>query len=390
MESVKNTRRRYSDPHLKEEFAEKLNFWKQRAAGSASESKGKLRRETSATAQSPVDTKKFERELSKASSSVPPAICKSSYKLPDLPAKVSIQDKLKTFEDKEKSRPHPGAKKPKPKAALGFESVSDGKSLDENAFEIKSDGDTSVTPGRSCTIPSPAHRSESSETSPFRHEGYVSDVDSATGDLSAMQEALSSALLVTRIAQFEEEFDEEAMAMLQQETFTSEEKSFTNPSLHPVVEEEPALDAGVEAKMMMRREQVLTEIIETEKSYINYLGILIKKFVHPLKARGEHGVAQEQASKMFSNVEILASFHSRFLMEMEQTRDSEAGIGTAFEKYADFLKMYTQYLNGYEESLRVINSLQGNKKFKTFLESRRKDTECPLDLMSYLIMPVQR
>jgi 16S rRNA G527 N7-methylase RsmG len=55
---------------------------------------------------------------------------------------------------------------------------------------------------------------------------------------------------------------------------------------------------------------------------------------------------------------------------------------------ADFLKMYTQYLNGYTVALETFNRQMKNKKLQALLAERRAN--CPLDFMSYLIMPVQR
>jgi hypothetical protein len=108
---------------------------------------------------------------------------------------------------------------------------------------------------------------------------------------------------------------------------------------------------------------------------------------------------------MFSNVELLYNFHRVFLKEITVVES----VGDVLLKYAgmsslhqyvihccshcllhkiDFLKMYTQYLNGYPRSLQCINDNRNNKKFQAFLAEKRK--ACGLDLMSYLIMPVQR
>eukprot|EP00475_Leptophrys_vorax_P019975 TRINITY_DN2736_c0_g1_i1.p1 TRINITY_DN2736_c0_g1~~TRINITY_DN2736_c0_g1_i1.p1 ORF type:complete len:725 (+),score=210.00 TRINITY_DN2736_c0_g1_i1:40-2214(+) len=153
---------------------------------------------------------------------------------------------------------------------------------------------------------------------------------------------------------------------------------------------EPPTPAELQAdlqKFEMKRALVREEIISTEKTYIASLKILIEKFAHPLKANDKCGVTQEQAARIFSNVEIISHFHDKLYEELQRP---EVNVGDIFQKYADFLKMYTQYLNGYETSMTVINSLGSSKQFKSFLESRRQDPEVTLDLMSYLILPVQR
>jgi hypothetical protein len=143
------------------------------------------------------------------------------------------------------------------------------------------------------------------------------------------------------------------------------------------------------SKLELKRSLVRDELLSTEKTYIQGLKILIQKFANPLKTteKAKIGLTTQQISNIFLNVEALSQFHFRLCAELQ---DKQRTVGDIFKKYADFLKMYTQYLNGYESSMSVINSLNNNKQFKKFLESRRKDPEISLDFMSYLIMPVQR
>jgi len=56
---------------------------------------------------------------------------------------------------------------------------------------------------------------------------------------------------------------------------------------------------------------------------------------------------------------------------------------------ADFLKMYTQYLNFYERAIATMNSLRENSKFQKFLSDHMEQLRGK-SLMSYLIQPVQR
>jgi hypothetical protein len=58
-------------------------------------------------------------------------------------------------------------------------------------------------------------------------------------------------------------------------------------------------------------------------------------------------------------------------------------------KFADFLKMYTQFLNNYGKALETINAHRNNKKFQNFLADTRKKGGL-MDITSYMIMPVQR
>jgi len=138
----------------------------------------------------------------------------------------------------------------------------------------------------------------------------------------------------------------------------------------------------------LKRETVVAELISTEGSYLHNIQTLIFKFLHPLRSDSKIGVSKAQVEAIFSNIELLASFHTTFLMALQQNQKK---ISTVFLKYADYLKLYTNYLNGYETALENLNSLKANRRFQEFLKSLRSDPEIgPNTLMSYLIMPVQR
>ena len=63
-----------------------------------------------------------------------------------------------------------------------------------------------------------------------------------------------------------------------------------------------------------------------------------------------------------------------------------------FYVIADFLRLYTKYVVDYNESLTALNSLKHNESFQRFLQKAKQDktNQGNLDLMSLMIMPVQR
>jgi hypothetical protein len=135
------------------------------------------------------------------------------------------------------------------------------------------------------------------------------------------------------------------------------------------------------------RETIIAEILQTEQDYIRNLDILVQKFSVPLKLDANNGLSQQQASGIFSNVEIILMFHKAFVAEL---KDKKGNVADIFYKYADFLKMYSEYLRNYDNALVILQGLKTNKKFQAFLQEKRKDAECKLPLTSYLIMPIQR
>jgi len=139
---------------------------------------------------------------------------------------------------------------------------------------------------------------------------------------------------------------------------------------------------------LRKKEKVKSEIIETEKTYCNSLGILILSFEKPMMACAEEiGISPKEVGTVFSNVDTIQRFHAALLGQLS----IENNTAKVFYKNADFLKMYTQYLNGYEQSIEILTNHSKNKKFQAFLAEKRDSDLCKgLDIMSYLIMPVQR
>jgi len=135
------------------------------------------------------------------------------------------------------------------------------------------------------------------------------------------------------------------------------------------------------------RQKVIDEIKSTEQQYVDSLFCVLANFMEPLKKlSGKLGVTPKQIGLIFSNLPMLAQFHALFLADLQ---DQSKALVEVFLQMADFLKMYTQYLNGYDKSIATINSLRANGKFQRLLEEKR-DLLHGRGLMFFLIMPVQR
>jgi len=132
--------------------------------------------------------------------------------------------------------------------------------------------------------------------------------------------------------------------------------------------------------------------LSTEVTYSKSLNLVVKQFLTPLRDKPHfYSIQAADVNAIFSNIEFLATFHQQFLQELTQATASpqaDREVGAVFLKLSDFLKMYSQYMNGYAAAMETINGQFANQRFQNFLGAKRK--ECGLDLMSYLIMPVQR
>jgi len=186
-------------------------------------------------------------------------------------------------------------------------------------------------------------------------------------------------------------FDEDCLAIFTGDDSEDEDNANGNDissSGRPASERPSVLSPEQEAKekrekTARQRSRVEKEIVASERSYVRSLNTLIEQFIHPLKAKGIVDV--QDMLQLFQNIELLYGFHGVFLIDL-QKKDKQ--IHVTFERMADFLKMYTQYINGYDLAMETINKLSKKSKFRKFLQATQ--TSVGQSLMSFLIMPVQR
>ena len=164
--------------------------------------------------------------------------------------------------------------------------------------------------------------------------------------------------------------------------------SVASPSPSPadggVISEEKA------AKLAEHRKQVAWEIISSEEKYISSLHTLMVCYFTPLKAKSEKGsdkIKPAQHALLFSNIEALWKFHVMMLPSLKTAPDGD--VAQVIEQHAPYLKMYTKYVADYTPAMQTVNALSKNEGFAKFLKKQRSVSE-GMDLMSFLIMPVQR
>jgi hypothetical protein len=67
-------------------------------------------------------------------------------------------------------------------------------------------------------------------------------------------------------------------------------------------------------------------------------------------------------------------------------------VGETFKRFTPFLKVYTDYINGYSDASKTLKEARKkNPQFEKWLKEQKKRPECKnLDLASFVVMPVQR
>eukprot|EP00475_Leptophrys_vorax_P015286 TRINITY_DN21663_c0_g1_i1.p1 TRINITY_DN21663_c0_g1~~TRINITY_DN21663_c0_g1_i1.p1 ORF type:complete len:721 (+),score=193.36 TRINITY_DN21663_c0_g1_i1:1965-4127(+) len=156
-------------------------------------------------------------------------------------------------------------------------------------------------------------------------------------------------------------------------------------------------------KQAKKRINIIKEIVTTEVSYCEMLGVIMNLYYTPLmnlatKNKDKAILTEEEILGVFSNIDVILQINSNFLTSLKERvteakpDERNAMVGTVFKKLGPFFKMYTQYINNHPSAVsRLVNSLYKKEKFKNFLQQNERTASAKgLDLESLLITPVQR
>ncbi|KAJ5073900.1 faciogenital dysplasia protein [Anaeramoeba ignava] len=147
---------------------------------------------------------------------------------------------------------------------------------------------------------------------------------------------------------------------------------------------------------MTVRSNVIHELVQTEEKYVMDLNIIIEFYLNPLKKNGI--VPKNDISIMFSSIETIFGVNSNILKELKQEfpkdpeKVSELNVGKIFQKYVDFLKIYTQYCSNHSQSMSIVAKYSKKENFENFIQHQKENVkECGgLGILDFLIKPIQR
>lgn len=140
------------------------------------------------------------------------------------------------------------------------------------------------------------------------------------------------------------------------------------------------------------RAKIARELLDTERAYVEKLTALVEACQQPIKSSALIG--DDKVHSIFSNIEIIKNFNVVLLKDLERIMSnwsSHSILSGVFLQMADFLKLYTTFINNYTSSMETLASCAKIPGFTELLEKCKSDPRCHgLDLPSLLIMPVQR
>uniref|UniRef100_A0A3B4Z1F0 Guanine nucleotide exchange factor DBS-like n=1 Tax=Stegastes partitus TaxID=144197 RepID=A0A3B4Z1F0_9TELE len=156
-------------------------------------------------------------------------------------------------------------------------------------------------------------------------------------------------------------------------------------STHVVVTNE------TEESLSNRRRHIMTELIETERLYVEELqSIMEGYFAEMNNAELSHLIPpllENKRDVLFGNLPEIYEFHNRtFLMELENCAEKPELVGTCFLKRKEELQVYEKYCQNKPRS-EVLWRQCGDSLF--FQECQKK-LDHKLSLDAYLLKPVQR
>ncbi|KAJ6641208.1 Pleckstrin likey domain-containing family G member 1 [Pseudolycoriella hygida] len=135
-------------------------------------------------------------------------------------------------------------------------------------------------------------------------------------------------------------------------------------------------------------ERACREIIDSEKTYVDDLGQVIKGYLQDWKERA--CLRYDELKTLFSNIEDVYEFNSIFLKQLLNSGTDPVNIAKCFINMKDRFDAYTVYCTRYPEAISLLTSLLQASHTNALLTSTQKMLQHTLPLGSYLLKPVQR
>lgn len=146
-----------------------------------------------------------------------------------------------------------------------------------------------------------------------------------------------------------------------------------------------------EESLLNRRRHIMTELIETERLYVEELQSIMEGYSEELdNAELSHLVPPALENKrdvLFGNLHEIYEFHNRtFLKELENCVEKPELVGTCFLKRKEELQVYEKYCQNKPRS----EALWRQCGDSLFFQECQKKLDHKLSLDAYLLKPVQR
>ncbi|XP_031626312.1 uncharacterized protein LOC116342734 [Contarinia nasturtii] len=146
------------------------------------------------------------------------------------------------------------------------------------------------------------------------------------------------------------------------------------------------------------RTHIVVELFNTEKSYVESLETVVKKYLNPLKSQENASLIEAQTvDEIFLMVPTILGIHQQFLDALRRRLESWEPlqrVGDAFVHVfstSTVLETYTLFVNNVNRAKSAIRTASNHRPaFARFLENMAREHKGKLTLDNLLIKPVQK
>ncbi|XP_047543858.1 triple functional domain protein isoform X1 [Vanessa atalanta] len=156
----------------------------------------------------------------------------------------------------------------------------------------------------------------------------------------------------------------------------------------PRVDPPPAATADDKRRSARRKEFIMAELLQTERTYVKDLETCITCYLREMRTdpAAVPSALQGKEELIFGNIEEIHRFHERvFLRELDKYETMPEDVGHCFVTWAREFDMYVSYCRNKPDSNAAVVQHAGDYFDRV---QRKKKLEHPL--AAYLIKPVQR
>eukprot|EP01117_Protostelium_nocturnum_P020073 TRINITY_DN887_c0_g1_i1.p1 TRINITY_DN887_c0_g1~~TRINITY_DN887_c0_g1_i1.p1 ORF type:complete len:1736 (-),score=672.97 TRINITY_DN887_c0_g1_i1:47-5254(-) len=143
-------------------------------------------------------------------------------------------------------------------------------------------------------------------------------------------------------------------------------------------------------KMNSNRDKLIRELVDTERTYVEGLRIIVKLYFNPLRSQvNEKIITKQQTRSLFSDIEVILNTNAVLLSNLENrilNWNVREKIADIFIDMVESFKLYAHYISSFDLSLQTFKECRENPLFEEWIEPREKVKT----LNSLLILPVQR
>ncbi|XP_027853515.2 pleckstrin homology domain-containing family G member 1-like isoform X6 [Aphis gossypii] len=137
-----------------------------------------------------------------------------------------------------------------------------------------------------------------------------------------------------------------------------------------------------------KKNLVITEILETEESYVNHLKEIVEEYLEYWKHK--QILSKEHCNQLFGNITEIYEFSRIFLNELALANNNVTQIAHCFLKNHLKFIIYSTYCINFQNSDVIISKIMQSRLSTNIIYQRQKELGHRLSLGSYLVLPVQR